>query len=252
MSILPLTCKFKFIIQARTNSKRLPGKIFKTIGEKPLLLHIIDRLLIHQKRNEICFAIPENDQELIEFLQRENINYIEGNEKNVLSRYIKSSSELEDNDYIFRLTADNPFIDYKKIEILKEHIIKTKPEYTYSIGLPLGMGSEAVNVKVLRSLTSRALKEYHKEHVTVYFRENNDIFNILPVTFYNKNYNKKIRLTIDEDDDLKTANGVFTYFKAQNHPCFCAEDVIMLYNKDKMIFTENETVQQKLEISYEK
>ena len=38
--------KMKIIIglQARTNSKRLPGKVFKKINDKPLLSFVIDRL----------------------------------------------------------------------------------------------------------------------------------------------------------------------------------------------------------------
>ena len=39
-------------LQARTNSKRLPGKVLKKINDKPLLSFVIDRLKKTKLSNE--------------------------------------------------------------------------------------------------------------------------------------------------------------------------------------------------------
>lgn len=64
--------KYKVIIPARANSKRLPGKNMKLLGNKPLIEHSIDYALSCFKADEIW--VNSDDQEIIEFANTKGIN----------------------------------------------------------------------------------------------------------------------------------------------------------------------------------
>ncbi len=64
--------KYKVIIPARANSKRLPGKNMKILGNKPLIQHSIDYALNNFKANEIW--VNSDDKKIIEFAKTKGLN----------------------------------------------------------------------------------------------------------------------------------------------------------------------------------
>ena len=59
------------IIQARMSSTRLPGKVLKNIGEKPLIKFLIDRLKKSELTDSIVVACTnnKNDDVLVDYLK---------------------------------------------------------------------------------------------------------------------------------------------------------------------------------------
>ena len=49
------------IIQARTNSKRIPGKIFKNIGNTLVYKEVLRRAELVENIDKVCFAISDNE-----------------------------------------------------------------------------------------------------------------------------------------------------------------------------------------------
>ena len=106
------------IIQARTNSKRLKGKILKKLGDKPLIEWVIKRLK-KTKVNNIILATSKNskDLELRDICIKEKISFFNGSEKNVLERFYQAAKQYK-LDAIIRVCADNPFVDSEEINLL--------------------------------------------------------------------------------------------------------------------------------------
>jgi len=241
--------KFLFLIQARLTSTRLPRKIFACIGNRPLLVHIPERL--NQLRNipySWKIISPHGERtEILNSLKKYNIteeNTGEGDARDVLSRYLKNSTHLDDADYIIRLTADNPFLVWDILQKNLESVMLRKPDYSYPYGLPLGMGYEIIRAGALRNIDRLALENYHREHVTVYFREKTQDFRIdvFPIV---AEKNRSIRLTIDEPRDLSMARKVYNHFNAMNLPFFSHSQVMDLFRENPDFFRENRTVYQK-------
>ncbi len=244
----------RFIVQARLKSKRLSGKVLMNIGSKPLIHHIFDRLqLITCKNTSLRFAIPDCSEEgaLADYLKNNGVDYIVGDELNVLDRFLTASQDLSDNDFIVRLTGDNPFLDHYElnriINLLHE---KSNFDLIYPYKLPLGMGFEIVSVGALRSQMKYPLSNYHLEHVTVYIKENPDYYQIHKVESYKEMPN--IRLTVDYREDLETANLVFLHFNQFKNPFFCSNDIYQLHQKNKEIFSLNQEMKQRTMYDYEK
>ena len=77
------------IIQARTESTRLPGKILMRIGEEPLIIYLYNRIK-NQLDLPIIIATTQNpkDDELANFLISRDITIYRGEAANVVGRII--------------------------------------------------------------------------------------------------------------------------------------------------------------------
>jgi len=256
--------KIRAVVQARMQSERLPGKVLERIGAKTIVEHIATRLSkLESAGLEFLFAIAaEEDQTLADYLRQQSFSFVVGDTHNVLKRFIAAAEGLADTDYVARVTADNPFIDQDQLALLLQRLRTHPVDYAYTADLPLGMGVEIVRVNALRSVALRdtpivgtelpILDAHHREHVTVFIRENPHLYDIYPFrldeTFSAEAAKRRvtgIRLTIDEKADLCVARRVFEHFNRLGKPLFGALDAIQLHKNNPEMFAENATVVQK-------
>ena len=82
------------IVQARMSSTRLPGKVLKNIGNKPLISFLIDRLKQSKHIDNIVVACTDNikDEILVDYLESQSIDFFRGDEHNVLYTQLLSST----------------------------------------------------------------------------------------------------------------------------------------------------------------
>ena len=106
------------IIQARTGSSRLPGKVLLPgANNKPLLLNLYERISKSKYIDKIVIATTKlkNDFEIVKICKKNNIDYFRGSNKNVLDRYYKCALKYKAS-LILRVTADCPLLEYKFID----------------------------------------------------------------------------------------------------------------------------------------
>ena len=104
--------KSAFLITARLKSTRLPEKVMLRIVNKPLIVHMIDRIK-HAKYVDkiiICTSTNSQDDPLEEVALAENIYCFRGSEDDVLHRLLDAAKKHE-LDYFANITADAPMID---------------------------------------------------------------------------------------------------------------------------------------------
>ena len=99
------------IVQARMSSTRLPGKVLKNIGNKPLISFLIDRLKQSKHIDNIVVACTDNikDEILVDYLESQSIDFFRGDEHNVLKRF-HDCAVKQKADYVVRITADCPLL----------------------------------------------------------------------------------------------------------------------------------------------
>ncbi|WP_432222930.1 cytidylyltransferase domain-containing protein [Flavobacterium sp. TMP13] len=213
--------KIAFIIQARMQSTRLPGKILlpMPIGSDFCLLDQIIISLKSSKRDaSIYIATSENvENDVLEKIAIVNeVNYFRGSENDVLSRFI---SIIEQNfiDVVVRLTADNPVVDVSLLDETIDFHIKNKKEYTNTVGLPLGMNFEVIDANALLSLKNKNLTSQDKEHVTLYIKNSSEFtcesFKIGLQDKYNN-----VRVTIDYPSDYLVVSSLFSLYSITKIP----------------------------------
>ena len=161
------------IVQARMGSTRLPGKVMMKIGGRPLLVYLVERISRSRTLDAIVVATTVNprDNVIIEECERRGIPNFRGSETDVLGRYASAARACR-ADIVVRVTADNPFTDPDSIDRAVDTIVLQGAEYVIEDGLPIGTTGEALTWSALSYIDSVAVSQPHREHVTLYAKEN--------------------------------------------------------------------------------
>ena len=234
--------KKSIIIQARLGSTRFPNKILKKVYKEKTVLEIIYRRLLKSSlTDDIIFAIPNNNEniKLKNFIKNKlKAKLFLGSEKNVINRYFMSSKKFK-SDIIIRITADCPLVDPKIIDEYIDILIKEKLDYVYN-GFPHtypdGMDVEVFRFKALKTAHTKAKTKIQKEGVTKYFRDNLKKFKTKHIKCPINNVSS-LRITIDEEVDLKLVRKIFDYFKPNIN--FNLSQIIELSKKKPALFKVN-------------
>ncbi len=199
--------KTGIIIQARTGSTRLPGKVLKTIHDRTLLDHIIDRLALRKEESTVVIATSTlpGDDAIEAWCAKKGVLCFRGDEQNVLSRYYLCAKEQQ-FDHIVRMTADNPFPDIEEIDRLIAYHISEGNDFTESFSqLPIGVGAEIFSFKALSEDMDKASMPHHFEHVDEYILENMNLFKTETLTVPKEKNLPDVRLTVDTKEDYERA-----------------------------------------------
>lgn len=201
-------------IQARSSSKRFPGKVHELIDGRSVLDHVIDvcsksagyvnrYTFKNQAIVKLSILVPEGDE--IADLYRRRVNVIEGDEDNVLSRY-QRMAETHDADYIVRITSDCPRIP--EFIISKHILIALKNRYDYFSNVheglrtaPDGFDCEVISRKALEWLSDNAKEQYEREHVTPMLRNSPPSWMSRGLMIGNNDLHE-LKLSIDTREDL--------------------------------------------------
>ena len=233
------------IIQARTGSTRLPNKIFSELSGFNLLHHVVDRLKPSKEINKIVIATTTsiNDNSVADWCIDNNLDFYRGSEKNVLKRYYKAAKEFK-AEIIIRVTADDPFKDYriidKAINILKENkfdfVCNNNP-----VSFPEGLDVEVLTMDALSNSFFNSTSSFEQEHVTQYIHRNKKKFKI-----FNIKNNKDLsyfRWTIDTNEDYLFVKEVYNNLYEKDN-IFLPEDIYELLGKKPLLLKMNSEVKK--------
>tara|TARA_B100001250_G_C19816402_1_gene798658 strand:+ start:756 stop:2498 length:1743 start_codon:yes stop_codon:yes gene_type:complete len=202
------------IIQARMSSSRLRGKTLMPLNGKPLLLHVIESVqnLNFIDKIIIVTSNESSDDPIEAFGLYFNVKVYRGHPNNVLSRFVESTENLNNNDTIVRFTADNP-INIKSIsEELFKLFINEKFDYACIKNLS-HIVPEFIRVESLRKLFDKELTNFDKEHVTSFIRNSKDQFKslVLDDNFMGLSSEYDYYLTVDTWSEAKMIESLLKY-----------------------------------------
>jgi spore coat polysaccharide biosynthesis protein SpsF len=124
-------------------------------------------------------------------------------------------------DIIVRISGDCPLISPDVIDQVVSKILETDADYvsnTINRSYPRGMDVEVFTMDSFKDVDEQATKSYEREHVTPYYYENNEEFEIEHIEsseLFTKNKyidRTDIRLTLDEADDYELLKETFRQF----------------------------------------
>ncbi len=195
--------RIAIFIQARYNSKRLPGKVCLKISKKEILLHVYEKCKKSLIKNIIVLTSKnKSDDKIVNLCSKNNIKYFRGDLYNVYRRYAQAIKKFK-LDYFVRVTADSPLIDYRLINIAIKKLKKNKKDIITNVfprTYPIGQSIEIINCKTfLKNLNFT--NKIEKEHITKYFYKNHKKFSIL--NFKNKKNMSKENLSVNTIKDFK-------------------------------------------------
>lgn len=227
--------KITCIIQARTDSTRLPNKVLKKIESVPMVAHIINRVKKSKNIKQIILATTskKSDEVLLEIAEKLKIIGFAGDEDDVLGRFFNAAT-LFSADPIIRITGDCPLIDPGLLDDMIEIFLKNDYDYvsnTIERTFPDGLDIEIFSYNVLKKVHQETKWSSEREHVTPYIIKNMDLFNVY--NYKNKENLSKLRWCVDEEKDLLMIKHIFQEMRPELY--FSTEDIIELVSKNPKI-----------------
>lgn len=240
------------VIQARTGSTRLPGKVMYPLDGRPVLEHVVQRTAQAESIDNIVVAtsIGDPDDVIAEYASRFGAEIVRGSESNVLGRFEAVVDEYAP-DIILRVTGDCPLIDPAIIDHAVAPVVDGSADYTTNIlqrTFPRGLDVEAFSAESFREVASAATTQQEREHVTPYYREHPDKFDLVNIRsdeiFQETRYIDRtdLRLTLDEPDDYRLLERV--YRSVEYDEILPIQEAIDLIDEENLA-SLNESVKQK-------
>jgi spore coat polysaccharide biosynthesis protein SpsF len=167
------------VIQARTGSSRLPGKVLVDMAGRPMLRFQLDRLarLEHCELVVATSDLPSDDP--IEALALDaGVAVVRGSETDVLARFAVALDRF-DPTTVVRLTGDCPLSDPSIVASVVELHHASGADYTSNVhprSFPQGLDVEVAAAPALRAAATEAVDPYDREHVTPFLYQHPERF----------------------------------------------------------------------------
>ena len=180
------------IVQTRTGSTRLPGKVMMKADDKLLMVDYVINQLKHSKlHDEIVIATTDlkQDDVIFDYVTNRNIPCFRGDEKNVLERHYQCAKKYAFST-IVRIPSDKPLIDPTIVDSVIEKFQSNSYDYisNFSVDVndndrfiqsyPSGTEVEIFSFTALETVWKNATSEHDKEHVTPYIYTQPEKFKI--------------------------------------------------------------------------
>jgi spore coat polysaccharide biosynthesis protein SpsF len=165
------------IIQARTGSARIPGKVLLEVNGRTILEHEIRRVLQAKRIDKVVVATTKEvgDDPIAVLAGKIGVSCFRGSSNDVLDRFYKCSLEYPDYQTIIRVTGDCPLIDPAIIDAVIECFEKGGYDYASNVieeTFPDGMDVEVFSKAALETAAAGARFLSEREHVTLFILNN--------------------------------------------------------------------------------
>jgi len=235
--------KIVALLQARTDSTRLPRKVLLPLLDKPMIIQELIRVSKSNMIDKLVLLTSDesSDDELVQVVSDHEFSTFRGSKDNVLERFYQcaNSLDLNDDDIIVRLTGDCPVHDATVIDELITAYLKSGIDYIancVNTVYPDGLDAEVFSYSALKKTHNEAKKPSEQEHVTPYIRDSG-LFKIADLEI--EPVHPEWRLTVDEPVDFTVIESIYNYFGSVN---FSFKDIVKYIESNPSILDENKTI----------
>ena len=229
------------IVQTRTGSTRLSGKVMMKADDKLLMVdYVINQLKYSKLHDEIVIATTDlkQDDVIFDYVTNRNIPCFRGDEKNVLERHYQCAKKYAFST-IVRIPSDKPLIDPTIVDSVIEKFQSNSYDYisNFSVDVndndrfipsyPSGTEVEIFSFTALETAWKNATSEHDKEHVTPYIYSNPEKFKIF--TLKSEKDLSQFRWALDYENDLKLIRIIIS--KIQKRPILM-NDILELFEQE--------------------
>lgn len=212
------------IIQARTGSSRLPGKVLLPLSGRPLITHVVERVRRARGVGEVVVAVPRGDMALMDCCAAHDTPCHEGSEEDVLDRFYQAAQAFP-GEPLLRITADCPCVEPTVIdELLALHRTGDYAFAAVNTGVgavsgprwPDGLDAEFLTRRALRTAWTEARTPFDREHVTPFIWRQ-------PERFHQAHLKAPrdlghLRLTVDTQKDYRLVSILYDALYAPDRP----------------------------------
>jgi len=192
------------VIQARTGSTRLPGKVLEDLGGRSVLEWVVRAAQAATQIDTVVVATStaSGDDAVADLADSFGVAVVRGSEDDVLSRFV-AALDAYPADAVVRLTADCPLLDPTLIDaVAGAWAAAPSHDYVSTVlvrSLPRGMDVELVTARALRAV-DRTAGGHDRVHVTSGVYADPTAYSLLGVCVSPPA--QDLRVTVDTREDL--------------------------------------------------
>jgi len=219
------------IVQARTTSRRLPGKVLMDLCGAPMIVRQLDRVQRAKTIDHIVVATSDDssDDDLARIVQEAGYDVVRGPLNDVLARF-DQTIEQHDPDVVVRITADCPLISSQVIDRVVQTFHTSDSNYVSNTLIPTypdGLDVEVMAAQVLKQVANSNSDSDEREHVTLGIYRHPNQFMVKNFVDPSGSDHSDLRWTVDNPDDFAFVARVYDALFPKN-PAFEYSDVLAL------------------------
>lgn len=200
------------VVQARTSSTRLPGKVLASVGPVTMIERMLGQLRGAKTLDAIVVAtsVDSSDDALDALLVERGVSVFRGELDDVLGRY-EGASKWAQADIVVRLTGDCPLHTPDTIDDVVSAFLASDVDYASNLepySRPDGLDVEVFTARALAAAASEALAGPDREHVTPFLRRDAGVRR-LHYLHSSGTPGAGARWTVDEGADLEFVRAVW-------------------------------------------
>jgi len=237
------------VVIARMASSRLPNKAIIEIDKVPAINRCIEATAASSKVSDIIFATSNNSEDdLLNELVGKTTETYRGSDDDPALRIYEAALN-KNAKHVIRITGDSPLLLPDLLdELIHSHLIN-KSDYSYVQNSPLGVSAEIFTIESLEYILNNYLTEGNSEYLSLFFKNNKDIFNI-------NHYSSKLifkdcvnyRFNLDYPQDHEVIDQLFKLKKDESKP-FLSEELFSIASKNSTLMSINSNMKKRYEKS---
>jgi spore coat polysaccharide biosynthesis protein SpsF len=234
------------VVPGRMGSSRYPGKTMAELAGRPSLGHIIERLKRATLLDGIIVAttVDPGDDVIRRCAEEAGVPCFSGSAEDVMDRTLRAAHSVGAAS-IVTVTGDCPLVDPLVVDKVVGAYIEQQPDYAsnrlFGYKYPIGLDVEAYTVESLERVEQIAREPRDREHVTLYYYEHPDEFELLGIEPEEHQRRPELRLTADTAADLELIRAIYDHFSPAE---FGLDDVLAFLDERPALAAINRDVNQ--------
>jgi spore coat polysaccharide biosynthesis protein SpsF len=206
-----MSAALRILVQARTSSRRFPGKVFAPLAGRPMIDHVLARCAQPFGAQQVVVATSSDpsDDALALHVASEGYTVFRGDLDDVFARF-QRCLDTHPCDWFVRVSGDSPVIDPGLIASIAERraegfdLVCNVQKRTF----PSGQSVEVVRTATFAGIDGATLAADEREHVTtVLYRRPG--FRILNIASRDAHLGRE-HLSVDTPEDLRAIEALIT------------------------------------------
>ncbi len=215
------------IIQARMSSARLPGKVLRMVGDKPLLAYLTERVMPSRAvdRWVVATSMQPEDTAIAQWCATAGVPCFRGSLEDVLDRFYRCACAYRPATVV-RVTADCPLHHFEVVDFAVRAFMESGADYmtnSFPPTLEDGFDTEVFRFECLEAAWRHARAPHAREHVTPAIRSDERLRRVLRKFHITYDY----KLSVDTAEEFAAVSQIIQTL-APRGPLFTMAEVVAL------------------------
>lgn len=223
------------VVQARTGSSRLPGKVLLPVAGAPVIVRLLERVLAARTPFDLVVAttVRSEDDGLSALVRRFGVRVYRGHPTDLLDRHY-CAAVAAPADVVVKIPSDCPLVDPGVVDGVLRAFHDAPGRFDYVSNLhpatwPDGNDVEVMTVDALAAAWREARAPHEREHTTPFLWDRPERFRIGNVARPDgRDLSMTHRLTLDYPDDYVLVAAVYEALWRPDRAVFSHSEILAL------------------------